>query len=140
MRYFFEKRKKKKFFEGYALLLVVILISVMSIIVLSLSLTLMEQIRSNRATIFSTQAFYTAESGMERAFYALYQEKPNIPVGGNISFSGSLLLNEGDESLFVVTIERFDDHVSIKSKGTYHQVARDLEGNIFFTSPQELLQ
>lgn len=133
MRYCLNKKNREKSFEGYALLFVIILISVMSLIVLSMSLTLTEQIRSNRETVLSTQAFYAAESGMERALYALYQEGLDIPLTESMSFSGSLLLGQEDESSFEVIAQKFDDRITIESKGIYHRVVRDLEANISFT-------
>ena len=117
--------------KGISVLYAVFIMSILMAISFGISAILISQIKMLGEIGYSVVAFYAADSGIEKAMYALYIQ------GVSPSFI-NYLGNVGEASYSVSGFEPGtlldcptppNDYYCIKSIGTYHATKRAIEGS-----------
>lgn len=128
--------------KGVSLYLTILIMSVLLGVGLGISTLLIRQIRMIKGVGDSVVAFYAADSGIEKAMYALYKggySGPPDPYGpGDINFSENLDISDPS---YTYTVQGYspssdpdskcpsslNDYYCIQSVGTYKEVRRAIE-------------
>lgn len=104
--------------KGYSLAIVIILMSVALSSVLAVAAIFLREYRLNTDIKFSTQAFYAAETGVER--FAWEYRRNNLVGSGQYSCTSGCL---GNNTTYVVTYD-FVSSAYVESVGTANQTKR----------------
>ena len=77
----------------------------------------------------SVVAFYAADSGIEKAMYALYSQGVSLPFNYSGTVGGASYSVSGFEPGTLDCPTPPNDYYCIKSIGTYHATKRAIEGS-----------
>ena len=120
------KNQKQK---GISVLYVVFIASILLAIGLGISAILIQQIKMMREIGYSVVAFYAADSGIERAMYALYSQGDPLPFNYSGVVGGASYSVSGFEPGTPNCPSPPNQYYCIKSIGTYHATKRAIEGS-----------
>jgi hypothetical protein len=111
--------------KGSILYLAIVILGFIFVVSSSLSFIIVSQLKIQREMGNSLIAFFAADSGVERALYAIFKEN-------NLSFSTTSSVGS---ATFVVSVypksecETFVNYYCIKSKGIYRGTTRQIEAS-----------
>jgi hypothetical protein len=113
--------------KGTILYFGILILSVIFVISVGLSLIIFGQMRVQREIGYSLIALYAADTGVERALYAIYKE-------GNLSFSETANLENGASYEVSVATSSAQcgtsiQYYCIKSRGTFRNATRTINAS-----------
>jgi hypothetical protein len=113
--------------KGTILYFAILILSIIFAISIGLSLIIFGQLKMQREIGYSVIALCAADTGVERALYAIYKD-------GNLSFSESANLDNGASyNVFVSTSSTQCGtsvrYYCIKSRGTFKETTRSIDAS-----------